>query len=65
MVEYEDECVGCPPEMSCPNMNVPHYYCDECGDETTLYQYGDLQLCEKCLMEYIKDEYKIVEGSKI
>ena len=29
MVEYEDECVGCPPEMSClgkdgcPNMNVP------------------------------------------
>ena len=35
---YEDECVGCPKELgcmgnACPNRNVPHYDCDECGEE--------------------------------
>ena len=35
---YEDECVGCPPELgcmgsACPNRNVEHIVCDECGDE--------------------------------
>lgn len=38
MIKYENECVGCPKEMgcmgdACPNRNVPHYYCDECGEE--------------------------------
>ena len=38
MIRYEDECVGCPPEMGClgsicPNRNVPHYFCDYCGEE--------------------------------
>ena len=35
MIKYEDECVGCPPEMgclgdSCPNRDVKHLYCDKC-----------------------------------
>lgn len=38
MIIIEDECVGCPPEIgcygsSCPNKNVSHYFCDECGEE--------------------------------
>lgn len=38
MVVFENECVGCPTEMgcygqSCPNRNVPHYFCDKCGKE--------------------------------
>ena len=38
MIKYEDECVGCPPEMgcmgnSCPNRNVKHLYCDKCGED--------------------------------
>ena len=36
MIEYEDECVGCPPEMgclgnSCRYKNVKHLYCDKCN----------------------------------
>ena len=54
MIEYEDECVGCPPEMgclgdSCPNRNVPHIYCDKCGEEyEELYRYDGKELCENC-----------------
>ena len=38
MIKYENDCVGCPPNMgcmgdACPYKNVPHYYCDECGEE--------------------------------
>lgn len=59
MVEYENECVGCPPEMgcmgsSCPNRNVPHYYCDECGDETSLYYYDDKELCIDCIKKLLE-----------
>ena len=36
MVRFEDECVGCPPELGCdgdqcPYKNVPRSYGDECG----------------------------------
>lgn len=38
MIRFEDECVGCPPEMGCLGdgcryRNVPHIYCDICGEE--------------------------------
>ena len=54
MVKYENECVGCPPEMGClgdccPNRNVPHIYCDKCGEECEeLYRYDGKELCENC-----------------
>ena len=61
MVRYENECVGCPPEMGClgdgcPNRNVPRYYCDECGDEfypEDLYEYDGKMWCKECLVEYL------------
>lgn len=49
---YENECVVCDlPCMgdSCPNRHVPHYYCDECGNETDLYEFGGEQLCIRCI----------------
>ena len=52
MVEYEDECVGCGLPCygnSCPNRNVPHYYCDECGDEEILYEFDGEELCIRCI----------------
>jgi hypothetical protein len=54
MKVIENECVGCPKEMgcmgsSCPNLNVPHFYCDDCGEETQLYYYEDKELCIDCI----------------
>lgn len=36
MTTYKDDCVSCGlPGMgsSCKYKNVPHYFCDKCGDE--------------------------------
>ncbi len=61
MIKYENECVGCPPEMGClgdgcPNRNVPRYYCDRCGDEfypEELFLYDGEMWCKDCLTEYL------------
>lgn len=64
MIEYIDECVGCPPEMgclgnSCSYKNQPYLVCDECGtvmDDSAgeyLYEYDvDQQLCLDCLSKH-------------
>lgn len=54
MIIFEDECVDCPKEMgcignSCIYKNVPHFYCDECKDETDIYDYEGRQLCISCI----------------
>lgn len=54
MITYEDECVSCGLPClgsSCPNRNVPHFYCDECEDEADLFEYDEEQLCIKCIEE--------------
>ena len=61
-----NECVGCPPNMgclgdSCPHRNVPRFYCDKCGEETTLYHYDGEELCIECIKERLEE----VEGSKV
>lgn len=63
-VRYENECVGCPKEMgclgdSCPNRNVPHYSCDECGDEGDIYEYEGQHYCASCLLSLFE---KVQEG---
>lgn len=62
MCKYENECVGCDlPCMGtgCPNRNVPHYYCDDCGEEDTLYEFDGEELCINC----IKNRLTKVDGS--
>ena len=54
MIRFENECVGCPKEMgcigdACPYMNVPHYYCDKCKEETDIYHFDDRHLCIDCI----------------
>lgn len=52
MKRYENECVDCGLPClgsSCPNRNVLRYYCDECGEEETLYHYDDSELCIYCI----------------
>lgn len=54
MIQYENECVDCGLPClgdSCPYRNVPHYYCDDCGDEEELYWYDDEQLCASCILK--------------
>ena len=62
---YENECVGCPPEMgclgsSCPNINVEHIVCDICGEETKLYHYDGQEICAECILQ----DYEVVDGSE-
>ena len=62
MIEFINECVGCPPEIgcmgdSCPNRHVPVLVCDECKnepDELYLYDVDGKQLCEECLKEHFE-----------
>lgn len=60
-VKITNECCGCavpgyPCEgSSCYLLHVPHYYCDECGDEVeTLYHYENEQLCEYCVLKRLE-----------
>ena len=62
MLEYENECVSCGLPClgsSCPNRNVPHFYCDKCGEETELYHFDGEELCIDCITEMLEK----VEGS--
>lgn len=59
-IVYENECVGCPPDMgclgsACPNRRVPHLYCDKCKREVDdLYDYDDKQICLDCIVKQLK-----------
>lgn len=59
-IRYENECVGCPPDMgclgsACPNRRVPHLYCDKCKREVDdLYDYDDKQICLDCIVKKLK-----------
>ena len=65
MIKYENECVGCSSELgcmenACPNRNVPHLYCDKCGDDVErLYEYNGEELCVECLL----DKFNVIELS--
>lgn len=65
MKTIENECVGCPREtgcigFSCPYINVERFYCDECGQEGTLYHTDFGEICLDCLSKM----FPIVEGSE-
>ena len=61
MIRFENQCVGCPPEMdcfgnSCRYKNVPVLICDECGDETDEMWYGEdgKQYCHYCITHHLE-----------
>ena len=63
MIKYEDECVGCPPEMgclgsACPNRNIPRYYCDKCGEEVDAYfDINGEMVCDDCAHDILIEMY--------
>lgn len=66
MKRIENDCCDCAtPNYPCignlcPYSQVPHWYCDECGEETQLYHYEDQELCIEC----IENKLEKVEGSE-
>lgn len=65
MIEYQNECCGCLSDLpclgnKCPKMNVPHYICDGCGEETILYKIDGKQLCKECAVDEILDSLERV-----
>lgn len=60
LVTYENECVGCPPELwclgsACPYRNVPYFYCDECEEDVEeLFKWDDKQLCIDCIKKKLE-----------
>ena len=58
---FEDECVGCPPELGCLGgvcqyRNVEHIVCDLCGEEA-VYRVDDEDLCEDCAKNRILEVF--------
>jgi len=61
---YENECVGCPPNMgcmgdSCPNRHVLHIECDECHDEfyeREIIEENGKDYCEDCYAKLFGEE---------
>lgn len=66
MIEYENECCDCAAPAypclgeRCPRRRVPHYYCDNCECEATLYHFDGHEWCADCIIESLE----VVEGSK-
>ena len=63
MHKTENECVSCGLPCwgdSCPYRNVTRYYCDKCGEETTLYHFDGEELCIECIEKSLEK----VEGSE-
>lgn len=61
MVRYENHCCECAvpgyPCMgsSCPNVNVPVYYCDICNDDThAMCDIEGEHYCEKHAKDYLR-----------
>lgn len=47
-----DNCVGCalPCTYSCPYLDEGYeYICDDCGEETQLYEFDGKELCIDCI----------------
>lgn len=47
-----NDCAGCADCINCGRKQEYTYHvCDQCEDCTTLYQYGDKELCAYCLID--------------
>ena len=59
MIVYENRCTGCSDSSHCrgrycPNRNVKVYICNDCGYESTIYEFDGEQLCIECIKERLE-----------
>ena len=60
MKRLENECVGCTSiglhciGSSCPKLNVPHWYCDDCEEEKQLYHFDGQELLIDCITKQLE-----------
>lgn len=57
MRQVENDCVDCGLPCigtSCRYYKAVHFYCDDCGDEDTLYEFDDEELCIRCIAKKLK-----------
>jgi hypothetical protein len=59
---YENNCVGCPPEIgcrgqTCPYINVPTDYCDVCKSEIAKYKIEGDDYCQSCATEFLSESF--------
>lgn len=60
MRRIENDCVCCDlPCIDCGLKRAVHYYCDECKEEATLYEFEGQELCIGCIEEKLTK----IEGS--
>lgn len=60
MRKIENHCVGCGLPClgkSCRYVDVPVYYCDQCGGENAEYEIDGEDYCEDCAKEYLQDVF--------
>lgn len=60
MKKIENDCVGCAMGcINCGRKRTPHWYCDNCRDEETLYEFEGQELCINCITKKLTK----IEGS--
>lgn len=71
MIKYENQCCDCAVPgypclgSSCPNINVPVYYCDFCNNDTyAKYDIDSEHYCEECTKKYLIDYFNNLTTSE-
>lgn len=57
MRQVENDCVDCGLPCigtSCRYYKAVHFYCDDCGDEDTLYEFDGEELCIRCIAKRLR-----------
>ncbi len=61
MKKLVNDCVDCgkPCFSSCPYKRVPHYYCDNCGEEfqpDELFKWNGEDYCKPCIINDVESD---------
>lgn len=70
MIQMEDYCVGCTPDLPCIGEACPYKYpigvryCDQCG-EVADYIIEDEDYCEDCAKQYLNSQFNDLTVSEM